>query len=73
MDGKFRTPRSSVWRKISDEALRPAIAELERSLSVMRTNEPINRRGGNVKQADLERENADSYKKAIKFLENATL
>ena len=34
----------------------------------MENNEPINRREGNIEQADLEAANAESYRKAIKVL-----
>lgn len=51
--------------------IRPAIDELKRSLNVMRTNEPINRREGNRPQADLEKENAKSFKGAIAILKES--
>jgi len=47
------------------QLLSPAVAELSRSLEVMRVNEPINRKEGNKAQAELEKENATSYKAAI--------
>lgn len=47
----------------------PAIAELKRSLDVMLTNEPINRREGNVEQANDERRNAKSFREAIAQLQ----
>lgn len=46
----------------------PAIVELETALDTMTTNEPINRREGNIAQADLERDNARSFRSAIRVL-----
>lgn len=46
----------------------PAINELLVSLDTVETNEPINRREGNVKQADIESETARSIRKAIPVL-----
>lgn len=42
-----------------------AIDQLEISLEFIETNEPINRHEGNVEQADLERDNAISFRAAI--------
>lgn len=47
----------------------PAIAELKRSLDVMQTNEPINRKEGNVSLANDERRNARSFRDAIAKLQ----
>lgn len=47
----------------------PAIAELKRSLDVMQTNEPINRRDGNIGLANDERINARSFRDAIAKLQ----
>ena len=60
--------RNKMFRKLGRPDFKPAIAELKISLDTMRTNEPINRREGQTAQADLEKENAASYKAAIKFL-----
>lgn len=48
--------------------LSPAIDQLKASYDVMRTNAPINEREGNRSQAELERNNAKSYREAIKML-----
>jgi len=48
----------------------PAIAELKNALYVVKTNEPINRKEGNVMQAELEKANAESYKAVIDLLKN---
>lgn len=45
-----------------------AIDELSNSLYVVKTNEPINRKEGNKGQADLEKQNAKSFKAAIGVL-----
>lgn len=45
-----------------------AINTLEIALSVMETNEPINRAEGNIEQADLELANATDYRKALDIL-----
>lgn len=46
----------------------PAVAQLKINLDTMLNNEPINRREGNNEQADLELENAASFKAAISLL-----
>lgn len=46
-----------------------AVEALNEALAVVETNEPINRAEGNVEQADLEKENAASFKEALKVLE----
>lgn len=46
-----------------------AIAQLKVALDVVTTNEPINRAEGAIEQADLERESADQFRKAIGILE----
>jgi hypothetical protein len=48
----------------------PAIAELKRDLETVETNEPINESEKDEGQADLERENAKSFRAAIKVLEH---
>lgn len=45
-----------------------AVAALEQSLSVVETNEPINRAEGNIEQAQLEAETAESIREAITVL-----
>lgn len=50
-----------------------AISELERALDVAENNEPINRENGNVAQANLEAETADSLKAAIEVLSEAAI
>ena len=45
-----------------------AIAELENALYVAKTNIPINEKEGNLSQAILERESANSFRAAIKQL-----
>jgi hypothetical protein len=47
-----------------------AIEELKMAIIVAETNEPINRAEGNVAQADLEKETADSCRKALAVLMN---
>lgn len=51
--------------------LLPAMESLRISRNIMRTNEPINRREGNIAQANLERSNAKSYQAAMGILRNA--
>jgi len=48
--------------------LEPAVSELKRSMETLLNNEPINRKEGNVRQANLERNNAQSFGKAIEVL-----
>ena len=55
-------------RKLHLKKMFPAIVELENSLGVLTTNEPINRKEGNIEQADLEKRNARSFRSAIRFL-----
>lgn len=43
----------------------PAIAELKIALDTVENNEPINRREGNMPQANLERRHAKSFREAI--------
>lgn len=45
-----------------------AIEALRVDLHTVKTNEPINRKEGNVGQANLERDNAKSYRMAIRTL-----
>lgn len=62
----YARPRSkSEWTK----RIEPAVAQLKIALDIVKTNEPINRRGGNIGQANLERTNAASYMQGIKALE----
>lgn len=46
-----------------------AISSLKILKEVVDTNEPINRSNGNIEQANLEKENSDSYSLAIGILE----
>lgn len=48
-----------------------AINELEICLSILENNEPINRREGNIEQADLEAKNIASFRRAIEHLRSA--
>ena len=48
--------------------MKASIAELEIALNVAETNEPINRRQGNIEQADLELQNAADFRLAIEAL-----
>jgi len=50
-----------------------AITYLETSLSVLETNEPINRAEGNVEQADLEAISAFQIREGIEILKAAGL
>jgi hypothetical protein len=45
-----------------------AIAQLEVALDVVANNEPINRKAGNIEQADLEASNAAQFRNAIHYL-----
>ncbi len=47
---------------------KPAVAQLKIDLHMLKTNEPINRKEGNIKQADLERTTAASITDAITLL-----
>jgi len=62
--------KSAITKAIkkAGQDLRPAVDELKKALYIVTTNEPINRKDGNIKQADFELKNADSYRKAIKKL-----
>ena len=51
-----------------DFDVKPVLAELENSLHVARTNEPINRKEKNIEQADLEKYNAKAFEGAISLL-----
>lgn len=51
-----------------DHAVSASVAALELALETMTTNEPINRREGNIQQADLEAANATDYRLAIDIL-----
>lgn len=62
--------RPKTWWK---HFIEPAVVELNIKLDTMRTNEPINRKEGNISQADLERENAKSYQTAIDILKKVNL
>lgn len=48
--------------------MKRAVSQLLVNLDTMKTNEPINRRAGKIKQADAERQNAKSFEAAIKML-----
>lgn len=52
--------------------MRTAIAYLQTTLSTLETNEPINRLGGDVEQADLESVDAAQIRQAIAVLGAAT-
>ncbi len=45
-----------------------AITQLEVTLDVLETNEPINRREGNIAQADLEASSAAEIREALTVL-----
>lgn len=45
-----------------------AITQLEVSLDVLETNEPINREAGKIDQADLEAAHAAEIRDALEFL-----
>jgi len=51
-----------------ENAMKHAISELEKALEIYRENEKINRRNGNDKQADLEKEIAADIVWAINVL-----
>lgn len=51
--------------------MKNAISILEIALETMVTNEPINRREGNVDQADLEARNATEIRQALTVLRAA--
>lgn len=55
-------------KKLIKANLIPAISELNRSLDVMKTNAPINRKEGNQGQSALEDTNAKSFTGAVKVL-----
>lgn len=63
--------QANPWKKAIEGKFGPALNELNIALGTMKTNEPINRREGNLKQADLERNNAKSFEAAMKYLEKA--
>ena len=48
--------------------MKAAIAELWIALEVLETNEPINRKAGNKKQAKLEAKSAAEIRQALKVL-----
>jgi hypothetical protein len=48
--------------------LMPSIAQLRAALETVETNAPINEAEGNLEQAELERENAASFREAIGIL-----
>jgi hypothetical protein len=69
-----RNGASVDWGIFSGAALDgvgAAVAELERALDVVATNEPINRAEGNIDQANLEAEVSGSIKEAIGILSEA--
>ena len=53
------------------ETMTAAIEQLQISLDVLTTNEPINRKEGNTEQADLEARNAAEIRQAIAVLSAA--
>jgi hypothetical protein len=50
------------------KSMKSAISQLESSLEVLVTNEPINRAEGNTEQADLEAVNASEIRQALAVL-----
>lgn len=60
-----RIATKKAYKMAKPPSLGPAREELKIALNVMRVNEPINRREGDIAQANLERENAKSYKYAL--------
>lgn len=48
--------------------MQASIIILENALAIAENNEPINRKEGNVAQADLEASNAADYRQAIAIL-----
>lgn len=52
-------------------SLTPAVVELEIALDVVKTNEPINRKEGDIEQANLEKSNAKAFELAIDVLNQA--
>ena len=50
--------------------MQAAIVQLEISLKVLETNEPINREEGNIEQADQEAANAKEIREALVVLNN---
>lgn len=67
----IRSKMMGLTSKTNHQDLRPAITELGVSLRTMNTNEPINRKEGDRKQAELEARNAKSYTSAIQILKGA--
>lgn len=45
-----------------------AVIYLQETLATLTTNEPINRAEGHIEQADLEKREIDSIRKAVKVL-----
>lgn len=52
-------------------SLTPAVIELEIALNIVKTNEPINRKEGDIEQANLEKRNAKAFELAIDVLNQA--
>lgn len=59
---------STIARKDRDKWWVPAVAQLQINLDNVRTNEEINRREGDIVEADSEKEDADSFMRAIKMM-----
>jgi transcriptional regulator of NAD metabolism len=57
-------PFQPMEKKILDGA----IALLEAHSEIMKINEPITRSEGNIEQADFQKENGESYDKALEVL-----
>lgn len=56
------------WFDSIGRCMKASISQLEIALATMENNEPINRREGNIEQADLELANAEDYRMAIEVL-----
>ena len=52
--------------------MQAAISELTIAVNTMETNEPINRKSGNIEQAELQANNAAEYRQAIEVLKAAS-
>lgn len=63
--------KPKTYKMASKPDLMPAIEQLRQAHSVVKTNEPINRKRGDVAQANLENANGQSYKAAMKVLRGA--
>jgi hypothetical protein len=66
-----RTRAASPARRRVDDIFGHAKAELNISREVAATNEPINRKRGDIAQANLERKVLQSIDATLKYLEGA--